>query len=466
VTVLPDRSAPPSTRIYDQRIPTSGYGYLTTRDGTKLAIDVRLPGGPGPYPTLIEYSGYGYADPAGAQSGISPIATLLGFAVVDVNMRGTGCSGGAFSFFEPLQSLDGYDVIETVAHQPWVLGHKVGMIGISYGGISQLFVAATDPPDLAAIAPLSVIDNTETTLYPGGLLNTGFAVSWAQARDFDAEPASPGHGEAWAVQRIRGGDRTCRANQVPHTASVNEVNEIAANRYYVPSVANPLNPDTFVHKIHVPVFLACQWTDEQTGGHCPELAEHFTGTRLKWFTFTNGAHIDPLDPATAVRWYDFLSLFVARQLPDLTPGLRALAPELYQLAMGIGGVEFPADPIEDEPDYASARRSRPSRRSASCSTTAPAARRRARRSRGSSSRSRASRCPGPSRSPGTWEQTEAWVDLRRRSATSTNSPGLRKRGRPRTSPATRERADCGAPRRTTTGLRIRPAPRCPTSARR
>ena len=354
VTVLPDRSAPPSTKIYEQRIPSSGYGYLTTRDGTKLAIDVRLPGGPGPYPTLIEYSGYGYADPAGAQNGISPIATLLGFAVVDVNMRGTGCSGGAFSFFETLQNLDGYDVIETVAHQLWVLDHKVGMIGISYGGISQLFVAATDPPDLAAIAPLSVIDNTATTLYPGGILNTGFGAPYAKARDFDAEPASPGHGEAWALQRIRAGDRTCRADQVLHTAAVNEVKEVAANRYYIPSFANPLNPDTFVHKIHVPVFLACQWTDEQTGGHCPELAEHFTGTRLKWFTFTNGAHVDSLDPATAARWYDFLSLFVAHRLPDLTPGLRALAPALYQLAMGIPGVQFPADPIENEPDYASA----------------------------------------------------------------------------------------------------------------
>ena len=105
------------------------------------------------------------------------------------------------------------------------------------------------------------------------------------------------------------------ANQVLHTAAVNEVAEASANRYYVPSVANPLNPDTFVHKIHVPVFLACQWTDEQTGGHCPELAERFTGTRLKWFTFTNGAHIDSLDPATALRWYDFLSLFVAGRRP-------------------------------------------------------------------------------------------------------------------------------------------------------
>ncbi|MGI8558368.1 MAG: hypothetical protein ACR2ND_08660, partial [Solirubrobacteraceae bacterium] len=41
--VLSKRSAPPSTRIYNQTIPASGYGYLTTRDGTQLAIDVHLP---------------------------------------------------------------------------------------------------------------------------------------------------------------------------------------------------------------------------------------------------------------------------------------------------------------------------------------------------------------------------------------------------------------------------------------
>ena len=42
--VLPDRSAPPSTRVYGQRIATDGYGYLTTRDGTKLSINITLPG--------------------------------------------------------------------------------------------------------------------------------------------------------------------------------------------------------------------------------------------------------------------------------------------------------------------------------------------------------------------------------------------------------------------------------------
>ena len=61
------------------------------------------------------------------------------------------------------------------------------MMGISYGGISQLFTAATQPPSLAAISPLSVIDNTQTTLYPGGILNTGFALEWAKERVHDAE---------------------------------------------------------------------------------------------------------------------------------------------------------------------------------------------------------------------------------------------------------------------------------------
>ena len=156
-----DRSAPKDPSIYNQTLPAGGYGYLTTRDGTSLAVDVRLPGpaSAGPYPTLVEYSGYGYANPAGAESGISQILNLLGFAVVDVNMRGTGCSGGAFDYFERLQGLDGYDVVETVARQPWALNNRVGMVGVSYGGISQLFVGATSPPHLAAITPLSVIDN-------------------------------------------------------------------------------------------------------------------------------------------------------------------------------------------------------------------------------------------------------------------------------------------------------------------
>jgi uncharacterized protein len=370
LTVLSNGSAPPSTGAYNQTLPTSGYGYLTTRDGTQLAIDVHLPTDvknalgagsvnipslPVQYPTLIEYAGYGYANPAGPDNGIAAIANLMGFAVVDVNMRGTGCSGGAYDFFEPLQGLDGYDVIETVARQPWVLHHKVGMMGISYGGISQLFTAETDPPSLAAISPLSTIDQTQTTLYPGGILNTGFGLAWAQERVHDALPASATGGQAWALKRIQQGDTTCRNNQALHGEAVNLLAKVRSNSHYVPSVADPLAPTTFVHKIKVPVFMACQWTDEQTGGHCADLAEHMTGTRHKWFTFTNGNHIDSLDPATFNRWYDFLALYVAQQPPIINSAVvHSAASVVYQAAMGISGVSLPADPIQTQPTYSGA----------------------------------------------------------------------------------------------------------------
>jgi hypothetical protein len=154
-------------------------------------------GGP-PFPTVVSYSGYEPSKPgeplgdgslAGLCDGLpvicdapndpsSLISGLFQYATVNVNIRGTGCSGGAFDFFETMQLLDGYDVIEAVAAQDWVMNGKVGMVGLSYPGITQLFVASTQPPHLAAITPLSVIGAANTTMLPGGILNDGFATAW------------------------------------------------------------------------------------------------------------------------------------------------------------------------------------------------------------------------------------------------------------------------------------------------
>jgi len=381
LTVHSEAAAPWDPSVYDQSIPSEGYSYLTTRDGTQLALTVHPPGigalpagvavpkalaasraaaQQPPYPTLIEYSGYGYADPDGPVSGIAMIANLMGFAVVDVSMRGTGCSGGAFDYFEPLQNLDGYDVIETIANQPWVKGHKVGMMGVSYGGISQLFTAQLQPPHLAAISPMSVVDATATTLYAGGILNTGFAVPWAKDRQEQAQPAGVGATgtQDYAEQRVAEGDATCIANQALHGEAADLMAKIRQNSHYDPAVADPLDPVAFVDKIDVPTFMACQWQDEQTGGHCPALVSHFTGTSRKWFTFTNGTHIDSLDPATANRWYDFLQLYVADAAPaDNVALLRAAAPLIYRAAMGLpqsSVVTLPADPIQQQPTYETA----------------------------------------------------------------------------------------------------------------
>lgn len=361
LTVLTDRPAPPSTALYDQTLPVdpvtgTGYGYITTRDGTKLSAYVHLPGPPdkGPYPTVVEYSGYDPSDPNQAFAGseiASHLANLLGFASVGVNIRGTGCSGGAFDFFEPLQDLDGYDVIETVAHQPWVLGHKVGMVGISYPGISQLFVAQTDPPALEAIAPLSVLASTTQVVYPGGIFNDGFAQNWIDALAANSSTA----GESWAAARIRAGDTVCAANQKLRLQTPNFLQFVKENHYYTTTVAAPRDPITFVGKIRVPAFVACQFEDEQVGPSCPTLVTRLTGTNRAWFTFTNGDHVDSLDPATIESWCDFLELFVAHRAPRLPPMLKALAPTLYALAMpGAVVTGLPPDPVDAEPTYRTA----------------------------------------------------------------------------------------------------------------
>jgi predicted acyl esterase len=172
----------------------NGFGYIPTRDGTTLSANITFPNEavyPKPWPVLVDYSGYDPSTP-GTTPSEAAMFPLQGYVVVGLNTRGTTCSGGAFDYFESLQSTDGYDAIEMLANQPWANG-DVGMVGISYMGISQLFVGQTRPPHLRAISPLSVIADTfRSTLYPGGILNDGFALSWATERVQSAAAATPG----------------------------------------------------------------------------------------------------------------------------------------------------------------------------------------------------------------------------------------------------------------------------------
>src|SRR5262249_37994411 len=157
-------------------------------------------------------------------------------------------------------SLDGYDVVETIAAQRWVANGEVGMVGISFPGITQLFVARTRPPHLAAITPLSVLDETDATLYPGGIFNDGFALGWAKDRRADARPSTAsGGGQEWASKRIKDGDTTCKANQKLRLQATDVMKMVGANSYNLGAATDALSPASFVHDIDVPVFLAGSW---------------------------------------------------------------------------------------------------------------------------------------------------------------------------------------------------------------
>ncbi|HEU5038125.1 MAG TPA: CocE/NonD family hydrolase [Nocardioides sp.] len=327
-----DDPAPPQS-FYDGQALGKGFGYITTRDGTTLSANVSLPPGDGPFPTVVEYSGYDPSNPANTT--FAQLFNTLGYAYVGVNVRGTGCSGGAFMTFEPVQSIDGYDVIETVAAQPWVAG-KVGMVGISYPGIEQLYVARTQPPDLAAITPLSVIDDTyRGTLYPGGILNTGFAVPWAAERASQAQP----YGQAWSKERADAGDAVCAENQRVRLQNVDLGTMIDENPFYSPEVGDPINPSVWAHDIDVPVFIAGAWQDEQTGGHWPALLDDLTGSPHVYANLVNGSHIESLSLGVFGRYADFLDLYVGHRVPGTTKNF--VAPILAQSLTGVSGLRLP-----------------------------------------------------------------------------------------------------------------------------
>jgi uncharacterized protein len=364
-SVLSTHSTPRASFYSDQHLH-AGLNYVKMRDGISIAATVRLPPGKtladGPFPTVIEYSGYAVAAPHSlidALEGKAPtsdallpdtatvvgsvIAPLLGFVTVSVQMRGTGCSGGAFDLFGLPSDYDGYDVIQTVGAQSWVLHHKVGMVGISYSGISQFEVAGTDPPDLAAIAPLSSTDDLYSTGYPGGIYNTGFAKSWIAQREVDAE-AAPQGGQPWATAEIATGDTTCLANQVLHPEAQQLASLVGPSLSRVPSLFDQRSPAVWATHITVPVFLVGALEDEQTGPQWPALITALRHDKNVYATMLNGTHIDSLGPDTLSRWLEFLDIYVAGRVPTPNPFLTLLAPEVYAEATG-GAKSIPVPPL-------------------------------------------------------------------------------------------------------------------------
>jgi uncharacterized protein len=357
VTIL-DFDDHPGDDFYQGKTLHEGYNYIQARDGTLLAANVHAPLGKtladGPFPTLVEYSGYTVANPEGAlpDQPSSQIATAIGYATVGVNMRGSGCSGGVLDLFDLPTTADGYDIIETVAAQPWVKDGKVGMIGISFPGISQLFVAGARPPHLAAVAPFSVIaDIYRSPGYPGGIFNNGFAQSWLRERANDAQPAPEG-GQAWARRRVQNGDTVCLANQRLRLQTQDPIAVTQSHPFYVASMMDNRSPINWVTKIEVPTLLAGAWQDEQTGGDFASMLKRVPNRRDVKIAVTNGVHTSSLDPENLFNWIAFLDLYVARQVPDPSR-VTFITQIIYDGIFGAGAIvpPLPADRWDGITDY-------------------------------------------------------------------------------------------------------------------
>jgi uncharacterized protein len=119
------------------------------RDGLHLSAIVCHPDGDGPFPTVLTRSCYTkWAAPLLERS---HFWTSAGFTFVLQDVRGRGDSDGVFY---PLinEQADGADTLDWIVAQPWSDG-RVVMIGGSYGGWTQLYLALTNHPSLVAVSP-------------------------------------------------------------------------------------------------------------------------------------------------------------------------------------------------------------------------------------------------------------------------------------------------------------------------
>lgn len=145
-------------------------------DGVRLSARLWLPERRLPeqrIPVVLEYLPYRKRDAYRSTDDVwGSVLMAAGIAFARVDVRGTGDSEGVLTDeYSEWELADGEAIIDWLSRQDWCNG-RVGMRGISWGGINTLQIAARRPPALKAIVPMAAADNrfTDDAHFIGGLL--------------------------------------------------------------------------------------------------------------------------------------------------------------------------------------------------------------------------------------------------------------------------------------------------------
>jgi uncharacterized protein len=158
---------------------------VAMRDGVKLATDVYLPEGDGPWPVVLLRIPYNKS----MGNGLGPDANKHGFVFVSQDTRGRFASEGANLPFDADGQADGkwdgYDTVEWIVKQPWCNG-KVGTWGGSAGAITQYLLAGTGP---AKVVSQYLVVGTPSlfrdSIYRGGIFRKAMVEDWLSETKFE-----------------------------------------------------------------------------------------------------------------------------------------------------------------------------------------------------------------------------------------------------------------------------------------
>lgn len=185
----------------------------STIDGITLHVEIHLPDGDGPWPTIMHSSPYNaleripgaYPEESFPQQSMVEYYVPRGYAYVVADVRGFGESEGCVEVWGPNEQQDQYDLVEWVAEQGWSDGN-VGMIGVSYPGTTPMEAAVMAPPHLKAIVAVAGLTDPYFDWHYGGVPNGESYGSNAAYQGIGAvPPVNYEHGADWVKAAVNGG---------------------------------------------------------------------------------------------------------------------------------------------------------------------------------------------------------------------------------------------------------------------
>ena len=157
------------TLVSDVRIPMT--------DGVQLDSDEYIPTTGCPCPTILVQTPYRKSG-AGVSEG-NTIFPSNGYAMIVVDVRGTGSSEGMWDSFGAREQQDSVTLVQFAASQPFSNG-ILGLSGVSYSAINQLLtVEQAGTSAVKAIFPIvPMSDAYRDVTWAGGNQDAGFIPLW------------------------------------------------------------------------------------------------------------------------------------------------------------------------------------------------------------------------------------------------------------------------------------------------
>ena len=190
-------SAAAQTTDYTKTEGLSQPRYETVRDvlrvpaydGRELYIEVTRPKASGQFPVILEASPYHGTladrdgtrilpeprDADGRSVGLTGYFAPRGYAVVMMDLRGTGRSQGCLDHLGGTDARDIEQIVEWAASRSWSNG-RVGMTGHSYVGSTPSVAAAQNPRGLKTIVPSAGLASMYDHQFQGGV---PYFLQWA-----------------------------------------------------------------------------------------------------------------------------------------------------------------------------------------------------------------------------------------------------------------------------------------------